>query len=148
MDVHSCISKCCLFYHSFHVPGPYKKWLGRLTQDAINDWAETKSSRTVREIWNLLSAALGGIGAELGVWNSTDIMGLNSRIYTLGDGTGHAMEVRGVIHSLIIDYQEDDTDIHDIAHNLSSNGRNSGCHLRIFSIVSKPQSGDRFMLHD
>ncbi|XP_053548305.1 uncharacterized protein LOC128640028 [Bombina bombina] len=92
-----------------------REWFKGRTQEIIDEWTETKR----RDKRDTIATILGGVGTGLGVWNSADIIGLNSRINSLTDGFGHAMKTGGVADSLIVEKLGDNVDdIHTIAHNL------------------------------
>ncbi|KAM4706766.1 uncharacterized protein O3C94_000491 [Discoglossus pictus] len=92
-----------------------RQWFKQSIQETIIEWTGAGS----REKRDTLAALLGGVGTGLGVWNSADIIGLNSRINSLTDGMGHAMKTGGVADSLIVSRLTDNVDdIHTIANNL------------------------------
>ncbi|KAM4722866.1 LOW QUALITY PROTEIN: uncharacterized protein WCC33_009043 [Rhinophrynus dorsalis] len=96
-------------------PEQQKAWFNERTQEIIDEWAGA-GRRPKRDT---IATILGGVGTGLGVWNSADIMGLNSRINSLTDGMGHAMKTGGVADTLILNKLGDNIDdVHSIAHNL------------------------------
>ncbi|KAM4688910.1 uncharacterized protein O3C94_007011 [Discoglossus pictus] len=96
-------------------PESQRQWFKQSIQETIIEWTGAGS----REKRDTLEALLGGVGTGLGVWNSADIIGLNSRINSLTDGMGHAMKTGGVADSLIVSRLTDNVDdIHTIANNL------------------------------
>ncbi|KAM4694228.1 uncharacterized protein O3C94_004663 [Discoglossus pictus] len=96
-------------------PESQRQWFKQSIQETIIEWTGAGS----REKRDTLAALLGGVGTGLGVWNSADIIGLNSRINSLTDGMGHAMKTGGVADSLIVSRLTDNVDdIHTIANNL------------------------------